>query len=85
VPQLRAVYRHEFDNSLQFQTASFAADETNSVFGTQSMQPNVNSMVYSAGATLLGGRDTAITLKYEVETANGFLNQTGSLRIRWAF
>jgi outer membrane autotransporter protein len=85
VPELRAVYRHEFDNSLQFQTSSFAADETNSVFGTQSMQPNVNSMVYSVGGTLLGDRDVAVTVKYEVETANGFLNQTGSLRIRWAF
>jgi outer membrane autotransporter protein len=85
VPELRAVYRHEFDTSLQFQTASFAADETNSVFGTQNMQPNINSMVYSAGATLLGRRDMAVTLKYTVETANGFLNQTGALRVRWAF
>jgi len=85
VPELRAVVRHEFDTRLQFQTASFAADETNPVFGTQSMQPNVNSMVYTVGATLLGDRDVAVTVKYDVETANGFLNQTGSLRVRWAF
>jgi hypothetical protein len=42
-------------------------------------------MVYSVGATLLGGHDVAVSLKYDVETANGFLNQTGRLRVRWSF
>ncbi len=85
VPGIRLTYRHEFDGGSQMQTASFSSDETNAAFSTQTLRPVVNSGLLSAGLTLLGDKGMTVTLKYDAEIASGFVAQSGSLRVRWAF
>jgi outer membrane autotransporter protein len=85
VPEVKVVYRHEFDDGAQLQTASFAADESASTFSTLNVRPIENSGVLSTGVTLLGKDGVSVTLKYSAEAASGYLSQGGSLRVRWAF
>jgi outer membrane autotransporter protein len=85
VPELKVMYRHEFDNGAQLQTASYAADASESTFSTLDVRPIENSELLSAGVNLLGKDGVTVTLKYTAEAASGYLSQGGSLRVRWAF
>jgi outer membrane autotransporter protein len=84
VPEVRAMYRHEFDSGAQVQTASFAADE-NASFSTLDARPIVNSGVFSTGVNFLGKDGMTVTLRYTAEAATGYVSQGGSLRVRWSF
>jgi outer membrane autotransporter protein len=84
VPEVRVMYRHEFDNGAQVQTASFAANE-NASFSTLDARPIKNSGVFSTGVNLLGANGVTVTLRYTAEAATGYVSQGGSLRVRWAF
>jgi len=85
VPEVKVMYRHEFDNGAQLQTASYAADASESTFSTLNVRPIENSELLSAGVNLLGKDGVTVTLKYTAEAASGYLSQGGSLRVRWAF
>ena len=85
VPELKFLYRHEFDNGAQLQTASFAADAGATTFSTLDVRPIENSGVLSAGVNLLGKDGITVSLKYSAEVASGYVSQGGALRVRWAF
>jgi outer membrane autotransporter protein len=84
VPDVRAMYRHEFDSGAQVQTASFAADE-NASFTTLDARAIENSGMFSAGVNFLGRDGVTVTLRYTAEAATGYVSQGGSLRVRWSF
>jgi uncharacterized protein with beta-barrel porin domain len=84
VPDVRILYRHEFDNGAQFQTASYAVDEA-STFSTLDARPIENSGIFSAGVNFLGNDGVTVTLRYTAEAATGYVSQGGSLRVRWTF
>jgi uncharacterized protein with beta-barrel porin domain len=79
------MYRHEFDNGAQLQTASFAADAGETTFSTLDVRPIENSGLLSAGVNLLGKDGITVSLKYSAEVASGYVSQGGALRVRWAF
>jgi outer membrane autotransporter protein len=85
VPEVRLMYRHEFDNGAQLQTASFAADAAGTTFSTLNARPIENSGLGSVGVNLLGNDGVTVTLKYTAEIATGYVSQGGSLRVRWVF
>jgi outer membrane autotransporter protein len=85
VPELRVLYRHEFDSGALLQTASFAADASATAFSTFDARPIENSGLASIGVNLLGNDGVTVTLKYTAEIATGYVSQGGSLRVRWAF
>ncbi len=85
VPELKLLYRHEFDDGAQLQTASFAADAGETTFSTLDVRPIENSGVLSAGVNLLGKDGITVSLKYSAEVASGYVSQGGALRVRWAF
>jgi outer membrane autotransporter protein len=85
VPEVKVLYRHEFDNSSQLQTQGFAGDETGTTFTTENAREIRNSGVLAAGVNLVGKDGVTVTLKYGAEVAQGYISQGGSLRVRWAF
>ncbi len=85
VPEFRASYQHEFNNGADVQNAYFAADEAATAFTIRGPHYAANSAWVSAGITVVGNRNVSLSLKYDVEIANGYVDQTGGLRLRWAF
>ena len=86
VPDLRAAWRHEYDNTRTSTTASFAADPSGETsFTTLGASPVNDMAVLSAGATLLRANNLSLTLRYEVQMGSGYLSQSGSLRLRQLF
>jgi uncharacterized protein with beta-barrel porin domain len=84
VPELRVLYRHEFDNGAQVQTSSFAVDEA-ATFTTLDARPIENSGLVSTAVNFLAKDGVAVTLRYTAEAATGYVSQGGSVRVRWAF
>jgi uncharacterized protein with beta-barrel porin domain len=85
VPELKVMYRHEFDSGSQQQTAGFAADPAGTTFSTEDVRPVLNTGVASIGVNLLGSDGLTVSLKYGAEIGSGYVSQGGSLRVRWTF
>jgi uncharacterized protein with beta-barrel porin domain len=85
VPELKIMYRHEFENGTQQQTVGFAADPAGTTFSTEDVRPVLNTGVASIGVNLLGSDGVTVSLKYGAEIGSGYVSQGGSLRVRWTF
>lgn len=86
VPELTVSWRHEYNNTSQLTTATFAGDPSGvNSFTTLGTSPLTNSAVVSAGVTLLRERNLSVTARYEMQAGRGFLSQGGTLRLRQLF
>lgn len=86
VPEVKAVWRHEYRGGHQNQSASFAADLSGATaFTTENMSPAKDSLALSAGVTIIRNSTLTLSAKYEVEHASGYTSQVGRVRLRWVF
>jgi len=87
VPEVRALWRHEFNTARQTSTADYAADENGSgAFSSQGPTPSLDSAILSVGLTLLqSDNDLSLSAKYEAELSDRYTGHTGRVRLRQAF
>jgi outer membrane autotransporter protein len=86
VPELRVLWRHEFDRSATSQRESFLEDETGSTeFTTEGPRPEANTGLLEAGVTVLTHGDVSLAIRYQADVGSGYFDQGGRLRLRWDF
>ncbi len=86
VPDMRALWRHEYIHTKQVTAADYTADDNGSAaFTARGPSPVQDSAILGVGLTMVRGDDLTLSAKYEVELADRFVGQTGRLRLRQTF
>jgi outer membrane autotransporter protein len=86
VPEVRVLWRHEFDRSATSQRESFLLDDTGSTdFTTEGPRPEANTGLLEAGLTVLTHGDVSLAVRYQADVGSGYFDQGGRLRLRWEF
>ena len=86
VPDLRAIWRHEYLNTTQQGSADYTADDNGSAaFTSSDAAPPRDSAILGVGTTVLAGDDLTLSAKFETELADRYIGYTGRLRVRQAF
>ena len=86
VPELRVLWRHEFDRSATSQREAFLEDATGSTeFTTEGPRPEANTGLIEAGLTVLTHGDVTLAVRYQADVGSGYFDQGGRLRLRWDF
>jgi outer membrane autotransporter protein len=85
-PSVQLGWNHEFRDTRQTTSASFAADTSGSTaFTTQGATPLRDTAQLSLGVALLQSKNLTVSARYTVEGASGYTAQTGDLTLRWQY
>ncbi len=85
-PELGVQWVHEYDNTRQSVTASFAADTTGeTTFSTLGLAPVKDVADVSLGVTLLSRKNLSVSARYELEAGPGYMSNTGVLKLLQRF
>lgn len=86
IGSLQLGLRHEFHAFRLRSDIGFVADESDATsFVTSGVAPIRNTRVAALGLTLTRGKHLTIATSFSLERGQGFVAQTGDIRVRWLY
>jgi outer membrane autotransporter protein len=86
IGSLQLGLRHEFHAFRLRSEIGFVADESDATsFVTSGVTPIRNTRVAALGVTLVRGKHLTVATSFSLERGQGFVAQTGDIRVRWLY